>query len=59
MLHGKYIQEGPDVHLRLKDAILREDPDNPDNYLAQFDVLWLKEAFNWHSFNKKLFVNLE
>ena len=59
MLHGKYIRKGPDVHLRLKGAILRGDPNNPDNYLAQFDDLDLKEAYNWHPFNKKLFFKLE
>ena len=59
MLHGVYSEYGPDERLRFKGAILRTDPDKPENYLAQFDSLYLPEAHGWHSFPKKLFVNLD
>ena len=58
MLHGSYREDGPDKHLRFKGALLREDPENSDNYLAQFDPTHLKEAFGWHAFSKNLFVYL-
>ena len=59
MLHGMYKESGPDERLRFKGAILRTDPDKPENCLAQFDALYLPEAHGWHSFPKKLFANLE
>ena len=58
MLHGVYHEDGPRKDLRFKGALLREDPDNANNYLAQFDTLWLKESHGWWSFPKNNFVNL-
>ena len=58
MLHGVYIEDGPDSMLRLKGALLRQDPDTTDGYLAQFDALYLFESHGWHKFPKKLFVNV-
>lgn len=58
MLLGIYHESSPDEHLRFKSVLLRQDPNNQDNYLAQFDPLYLKEAFSWHSFPKSLFTNV-
>jgi len=59
MLHGTYIEDAPDQHLQSKSALLQQDPDKPENFIAQFDDVNLYEAFGWHSFPKKWFVNLE
>ena len=59
MLHAIYSPEGPEKHLRNLGTLLRTDPDKPDNYLAQFDPLYLKEAFGWRSYPKTDFINLE
>jgi len=58
MLHGIYSHDGPDERLRFKGAILRQDPDDKDWYLAQFDPMYLEEAYGWHKFPKALFVNI-
>lgn len=55
MFKGIYKTDGPDKHLVLKGALLREDPDDLNSYLAQFDDLCLKEAFGWHRFKKEAF----
>lgn len=57
MKHGIYT--GPVPRLKNKGALLRENPDNKDQWLAQFDATHLPEAFNWHPFDKKFFVNVE
>ena len=44
-------------HLFFKSALLMDDGD-PDTYLAQFDALYLKEAFGWTRFKKQCFVNI-
>ena len=59
MLHGIYHEDGKRSDLRFKGALLRQDPENEDNYLAQFDPRHVPEAFGWHSFPKKNFVNIE
>lgn len=58
MLHGIYHEDGHDERLRFKGALLQQDPDKEDHYIAQFDPLYLPEAYGWHSFPKKLFVNI-
>lgn len=55
---GIYHEDGPDERLRFQGALLMEDPDNHDNYLAQFNALHLKESHYWWPFPKKLFVNV-
>lgn len=59
MKRGIYSPNGPWVHLQNKGTLLRQDPDNPDNYLAQFNPRHLREAFGWHSFPKRDFINVE
>lgn len=56
MIHGVYKEDGPDERLRLKGALLREDPTDDTMYLAQFDPMYLPEAHNWHPFKKSLFI---
>ena len=58
MLHGIYVFNGPQEHLQGRSALLRQDPKNDDNYLAQFDALHLVESYDWHVFPKKRFVNI-
>lgn len=57
MLRGMY--DGTEQRLRQQGVLLMPDPDNEDNYLAQFDGFHLPEAYGWHSFPKKDFVNIE
>lgn len=45
-------------HLFNKSAIIRRGK-WPDKVLAQFDAMHLKEAFGWHEFDLKDFVNQE
>ena len=59
MLRGTYSGVGNDARLRFKEALLRMDPDDPDNYLAQFDALYLPESRGWHAFPRDFFVNVE
>ena len=58
MKHGMYCGNGPYMKLRYKGAILRQDPETKENYLAQFDDKCLHEAFGWHSFPKDHFINI-
>lgn len=58
MLTGIYHEDGPRKDLRFKRTLLMEDKDNKDNYLAQFDDMHLPESHGWHTFNKKLFINV-
>lgn len=46
---------GPVERLRFKRTLIRQDPNNSDNYLCQFDDISLPEAHNWHSHPKKNF----
>ena len=59
MMYGIYSQEGPRKDLRLQGALLRQDPDRPNNWLAQFDSTYLLEASGWHSFPKCDFASIE
>ena len=59
MKHGMYSVDGPDERLWCKSALLQDDPDNKENYLAQFDAMHLFESHGWHSVCKKHFVNVE
>lgn len=59
MLIGIYKQKGSIARLRNKKALLQQDPNKQNNFLAQFDKRHLPEAFGWHSFPKKLFVKLK
>ena len=56
-LHGLYT--GPDKRLFNKGALLMQDPNESDNYVAQFDALHLHESHGWHPFPKSMFVNLD
>ncbi len=67
MLHGIYSEFGPRKDLRTHGALLRQDPDNADKYLAQLDPHYVivrgqlahcKEAFGWHSFPKSHFTTI-
>ncbi len=58
MLHGTYHENGPDKRLRFQGALLQQDPEKEGYCIAQFDPLHLPEAYGWHSFPKKLFVNI-
>lgn len=59
MIKGRYRPDGDYILLRNKTALLREDPDNDDSYLAQFDDLKLAQyAHGWHKFSKKDFINV-
>lgn len=57
-MHGVYHEDGPRKDLHFKGALLQQDPETEDNYIAQFDALYLPEAYGWHSFFKRLFVNI-
>ena len=57
--HGVYSENGPRKDLRYMGALLMQDPEEKDNYIAQFDAMYLTEAFGWHSFPKRLFVNVK
>lgn len=59
LLHGIYHESGPEQHLRFKRALLRQHPNRPDYYIAQFDNISLREAYGWHTYPKKRFVNIE
>lgn len=59
MLRGIYSESGNVCHLRMKSALLREYPDNPANYIAQFNPLDLMEAYGWWPFKKTDFVNVQ
>jgi hypothetical protein len=57
MYHGTYW--GKETHLRGATALLREDPDNSDNYLAQFDDLQLGIwAHGWYKFPKEVWKHV-
>ena len=73
MLHGVYLEDGPVERLRTFGALLRQDPSFEDRWLCQFDPHYyvvsvslyggalmarLDEAFGWHSYPKKHFINL-
>jgi hypothetical protein len=58
MMHGIYREDGPEKELRFKGALLRQHPDKPDYFLAQFDALWLPVSHGWHAYPKNVFVNL-
>ena len=55
MLEGRYRQSGPREDLHFENALLRHDPDNPDNWLVQFNRLHIPEAHGWHSMPKAFF----
>lgn len=57
MLTGIYIETGTELYNQR--ALLRDDPDTEDCYLAQFDALFLRESHGWHRFPKKHFVNIQ
>jgi hypothetical protein len=50
-----YQYSGLVKRLRFKQALVRDDPKNEDNYLCQFDDRSLPEAYGWHSHPKKNF----
>jgi hypothetical protein len=65
MMHGVYC--GPELRLKDLGALLLQDPDHEDGYLAQFDAMYtgfgqnlkrLKEAHGWHPFPKGLFMDV-
>lgn len=54
MISGIYKQDGTCRHLQGKRALLKEAED-PKYWLAQFDDLSIKEAYNWWLFDKESF----
>ena len=59
ILHGFYREDAPLEQLRLKGALLRQDPDYSDCFLAQFDDRSLPEAYGWHTLPKEHFIGVE
>jgi hypothetical protein len=60
MYVGTYVGPVKDGEISLfqKTALLRDDEENPDNYLAQFDDTSLTFAFGWWVFPKKGFTDV-
>jgi|SaaInlV_100m_DNA_5_1039725.scaffolds.fasta_scaffold02844_7 hypothetical protein len=56
MKTGKYRATAAPERLQNEYAILRQDPDKEENYLAQFNSFHTNECYGWHSFPKVNFV---
>lgn len=56
--HLAGLYDGPVKHLRLQRAMLMP-ADDPNMVKAQFDQRHLPEAFGWHEFPRRDFVNIE
>ena len=59
MITGMYRGRGDVEHLRFMTALLQQDPDNENRYLAQFDAKYLSEAYGWKSFPKSDFTHVK
>lgn len=57
-LTGYYKEDAPEKHLRGKRALLMESGNLKNKYKAQFDDLYLIEAFGWREYPKKHFRNV-